>query len=946
MLARQKSPEILEIRVHGVLNTPPAEMLQTTPDKISRRDGDELGSFWSRTDQAPADGIASTEAFSWGAQARTGGGALAVISRVLVHLGWFLLLPYALANLAYWTRSIKSQASAGSKTWNGGPGAATVRVFGLLLTLIGVAAFSSVAIDLVAIQCFRGVQVCAALPEVFDGLRGLTRDGRAALLGIAPIATVIVLYLIGRRGRVRFEAPVKRFGAGLGDTPEEEGLPLLATRGFWSVSRVGQTSEWLHVAASIALVLFVLALDSAYVQVPGCWRSSSTISGGCLAAAFDQPLAAWFAIGALLLLIASVVLVVYSSHTSANAGPVLDRLGRMVSATTPEARSAWKRGAAMGCLLLAGAGYAAWTILALARLTPQSDSYPRFLGLVATPIALIVLAFFLALAGVGWKTGTTRARRVWSAILLILGAAALLGTHLDAAEWGSAPAGGWQWSLVLTAAVCVLIHLVIAWTAPGDRVFVAWRGQAPAVVMILALFASMALSSLLVLGVGAWLGTPAGSPPTEDIWRTPLEPVPAALWNIPDAYERFAVVLAVIAGLVVLLLLVAVGWNLLRFVRYSLPTLAWKDPAADTEGPIDERGGLMTPDRGTYAPRLRNPEPEVRRRVGVRRSSHLLHRGEPLFGWLAVFAAIGFFSLSSSFVYEELKTFSLAADMEPAAIRATATAVLVAVALAAAAAVAAHAASSSERPLGVFWDVVAFFPRAGHPFAPPCFGERAVPELSARARSWVNDAPARTPRAVILTAHSMGSTIAAATLLAMRGETVEAGRTAGTPLADHLALLSYGSQLRAYFSRFFPSVFGPDVLGVPGLRGPSLWRRDPWRTQVLAEFALPELPQPLQDDQRTLTATLGARGRSVPRWRNLWRRTDYLGFPVYAYRSDGNPVDRGATESVPDSYLWQLATHSNYLGTPQFLLARAELVTALHEDAAAIKPLSGRDPGR
>ena len=275
MFTRLKSPEILEIRVHGVLNTPPAEMLQTTPDKISRQVGDELGSFWSRTDQTATDGIASIEAFSWGAQARTGGGALAAISRVLVHLGWFLLLPYALANLAYWTRSIESQKSAGSKTWNGGPGAATVRVFGLLLTLIAVAAFSSVAIDLVAIQCFRGgTQVCAALPQVFDGLRGLTRDGRAALLGIAPIAAIIVLYLIGRRGRVRFEEPVKRFGAGLDETEEEKGLPLLATRGFWAVSRIGQTSEWLHVAASIALVLFVLTLDAAYLEVPDCWRAS------------------------------------------------------------------------------------------------------------------------------------------------------------------------------------------------------------------------------------------------------------------------------------------------------------------------------------------------------------------------------------------------------------------------------------------------------------------------------------------------------------------------------------------------------------------------------------------------------------------------------------------------------------------------------------------------
>jgi hypothetical protein len=921
--------EILEIRVHGVLNTPPAEMLETTPDKITRRVGDDLGSFWSRTDGTPEAGIASIEAFSWGAQARTGGGAVAVIGRVLVHLGWFLLLPYALANLAYWTRSIKSQMTAGSKTWDGDAGASTVRVFGLFLTLIAVAAFSSVAIDLVAIQCFRdGTKVCAALPQIFDGLREFSREARAALLGIAPIAAVLVLYVIGRRGRVRFEEPVKQFGAGLGDSPAEEGLPLLATRGFWSVSRVGQTSEWLHVAASIALVLFVLALDSAYLQVSGCWVGSEPVTWNCLTAAFAQPVPAAFAVGALLLLLMIIILVVYASHTPAEAGAVLGRVARGMSIDTPDARTAWKRGAAMACLVIAVAGYAAWTILALTGRIPQDVSNSGVLGLVASPIALIVLAFFLALAGVGWKTGSTRARRITSAVFLVLGAASLLGSHLDPAMWGWSVETGWQWGFIAAAILCVLVHLFIAWTSSGERRFIAWRGQAAAVAMLLALFASMALCSLLVLGVAAWLGTPAGSPAIDSIWRTPLEPPPGDLWNIPDAYERFAVVLAFVAGLLLIVIIAAVGWNLIRFVSYSLPALLWGRRATDTEGPADGRGGLLIPDRRTYTPRLRGLEPTVRRRVTVRRSSHLLHRGEPLFGWLAVFAAIGFFSLSSAFVYEQVKALAVMAGVQPAAIRAGATAILVAAALAAAGAVAAHAASSSERPLGVFWDVVAFFPRAGHPFAPPCFGERAVPELSARAQSWVSDRNAKRPRAVIFTAHSMGSTIAAATLLSMRGERVTRGRGAYL-LTDRLALLSYGSQLRAYFSRFFPSVFGPDVLGVPGLRGPSLWRRDPWRAQVLAEFRPCRLAPPLRDDQRSLTALLGARHHSDPRWRNLWRRTDYLGFPVFAYRSDTNPIDRGATESVPDSYLWQIATHSNYLGTPQFVLARAELIRQL-----------------
>lgn len=937
-IARMRAPEILEVRVHGVRNSPPAEMLETTTENVRRHVGDDLGSFWRRVDDHPEHGISATEAFSWGAQARTGGGALAAIGRAIVHVGWFLLLPYALANLAYWTRRIRPQTSAGAKSWNGDAGAATVRVFGLLLTLIAVAAFSSVALDLVAIQCFRdSTQVCAALPSVFDGLRDFDRDSRAALLGVVPIATIVVLYAIGRSGRVRFEERLKKFGEGLDETETEPGRPLLATRGFWSISRVGQTSEWLHVAASVTLVLFLLALDAAYVDVTGvegvvdeaCWReASATITSDCLQAGWAHQLPAWFAIGALVLMAAIVLLVALASHTTPESG----RMGRFIerisgsSAEPAEIRAAWKRGAAMACLVISIVGYLTWTGLAFSDLTPQPEDGPGFLGLIVTPIVLIVLALFLALAGVGWRSRRRQPLWRWiSALLLISGTAMLLLSHVDA--WGE-----WRWALVGGAAALVILHLVIAWSTSGNNRYEAWRGQGPAVVMILSLFASMALSSLLVLGAASWLGAPPEAAPTEDIWRTPGAPLPNDQWNVPDAYERFAVLLMVIAVLMLLLVLAAVSTNLLRYFRFSLPRLRWKRWQDDDEGTVEDRGGVLAADISptTYAPRLKYPRGQMRRRVAVRRSSHMLHRGEPLFGWLAVFAAVGFFSLSSAAVFEWVK--ERVGDLGeglPTNIRAASTTVLVAVAVAAVAAVVAHAASSSERPLGVFWDVVAFFPRAGHPFAPPCFGERVVPELAARTSAWLNDAEATRPRAVIFTAHSMGSTISAATLLAMRGEQLTSGPLAGADIVDRTALLSYGTQLRAYFSRFFPSVFGPTVLGVPGVRGPSLWHGDPWRNQVRAEFAPGyELPPPMHGDDLTLTAILGADDRQVPRWRSLWRRTDYLGFPVYGYRDDGNPIDRGVTESAPGSYLWRIATHSDYLGTAQFHLARDVLVRA------------------
>ncbi|MFD6565690.1 hypothetical protein [Micromonospora profundi] len=142
-----------------------------------------------------------------------------------------------------------------------------------------------------------------------------------------------------------------------------------------------------------------------------------------------------------------------------------------------------------------------------------------------------------------------------------------------------------------------------------------------------------------------------------------------------------------------------------------------------------------------------------------------------------------------------------------------------------------------RRHVGVIWDLGTFWPRAAHPFAPPCYAERAVPELTRRIIYLVE----RGDR-VLLTGHSHGSVLLAATVLQLPPR-----------IGAHVALLTHGSPLRRLYARLFPAYIDDSVLREIG-------ERIGWR------------------------------------WVNLWRDTDPIGgriFPTHGPTSDpAAAVDR------------------------------------------------------
>jgi hypothetical protein len=175
-----------------------------------------------------------------------------------------------------------------------------------------------------------------------------------------------------------------------------------------------------------------------------------------------------------------------------------------------------------------------------------------------------------------------------------------------------------------------------------------------------------------------------------------------------------------------------------------------------------------------------------------------------------------------------------------------------------------------RKTIGAIWDVGTFWPRATHPFAPPCYAERAVPELVDRVRiltgtvtedpadpAWQQiaahlrdadstDSPDLSvpPGPVLLTGYSQGSVIAPA-VVAQLPDDGTLGQT---------ALLTLACPVRRLYGRAFPAYFGLE------------------QRQTLA---------------RLLHA--GDGGPAALRWKNLVRRTDYIGSWIFANPAPGVP---------------------------------------------------------
>ena len=194
-----------------------------------------------------------------------------------------------------------------------------------------------------------------------------------------------------------------------------------------------------------------------------------------------------------------------------------------------------------------------------------------------------------------------------------------------------------------------------------------------------------------------------------------------------------------------------------------------------------------------------------------------------------------------------------------------------------------------RKTIGALWDVGTFWPRATHPLAPPCYAERAVPELVDRIRiltgtvaednsdpAWCQieahrrdgsdrESPhlAMPTGKVLLTGYSQGSIIAPAVVAQLPDTT-----------RDRTALLTLACPARRLYGRAFPAYFGERPLRM-----------------LLDTLSHHEQDQP-----------------TPPRWKNLVRRTDYIG--SWIFRQPGPAPSRDDAEVQPgvDQPCWDPVT--------------------------------------
>jgi hypothetical protein len=470
---------------------------------------------------------------------------------------------------------------------------------------------------------------------------------------------------------------------------------------------------------------------------------------------------------------------------------------------------------------------------------------------------------------------TDRFRRLpWVALGLTVLALVVAAAQAPVRAAGTLPrlVGAVQWLFVVQAGLLVLLLVAClllrpsraAVSAPacgpgGTPVVVApaWRGLAMPGIALLAWVLAGGFSSGVILRAAQTLGTPVA----RDQPRNATYPV-----VVPTAYT-WAAVGALVLGLIAGGCAVVTWWRL-RSAGFQR-SVAAVDAAYADQVPGDDPAERAAHDRRRDA---------IAREWTAARA--LSGQAQRVAGFLLVVTVVVVVAGVVGFLTVGPRLLSAAPLLVTAANLAISGFALALVWVGRQ----AYRNPATRRSVGILWDLGTFWPRAVHPLAPPCYAERAVPDLLLRLQYY-----AASGGRVLLSCHSQGSVLGAAVLLQV--ETAVSART---------SFLTYGSPLARLYGGFFPAYVSPAAL------------------ERLGGF--------LADD-----ADGAAPDRSTWRWRNLYRPSDPIGGAVFCVRDPAPPgavpdpddvdvVLRDPVFARPpgDPCYPPVLGHSNYFADPAF----------------------------
>ncbi|MFD4633589.1 hypothetical protein ACFVYR_30965 [Streptomyces sp. NPDC058284] len=728
-----------------------------------RISGDGTAAVFRRTEDADAEqrpddyrGKPVPEAYVW-CNLTSGNGSRAL---------WLLLLPFMVVNIAHWMRPTSRHRRRLVRTYG-----LLVRLIGLTLTVLLVAAACEIALDLTAWQC-AGTPRCG---DDHGWLGFLATDAsghggwwsqpgrRLALAALLPAALTGLLWYLSHRTWSAYESqqPLPHQP----DPEEETSRTALGRPGFWYGRRLVARLRAAHTAAGLLTVAGAVGTSAA-------------------------------------------------RHDRRPGGPApLDALG-------------W----ALDSALALGGAVVVWVVCRRGRSEHRLDRKLDRTLVRCLPLGALTL-FVLALLYAGWS------RPGWRSEGRLPGNATFGGIALV------------QGALVLCLAAAA--HFLYR-SSPDSRTAIRGFGG-PAVAML-----SCALGGVMTGGgaqrVSDWLDGTHGS----------IDGPPALLTWQASAIPLLLVVVAVLCG-----------WFGVRTVQYQRREMA--------HVPLDYPGEPKDSTR-------------TRRIAGTRARAALTDRAPLLVGIIsAVTLLLGAGALTGAWVTDEVPgqaAQGLPDVLEGAAQTSQALGswlVGLGFILFVTWGRRAYKDPSARRTIGILWDVGTFWPRAAHPFAPPCYAERAVPDLTWRMAAWTR-ATSATGGRLVLSGHSQGSVLAAAAAWQLRPS-----------VRRRVALLTYGSPLERLYGRWFPAHFGP--------------------------------------------AALSSLHREVDCWRNLHRPTDPIGGPIQLHGDCGPQVDRpalkdplayGRTQEHPLPA--PILGHGDYQADPAFAEERARLLARLKPGVPAPRP--------